>query len=132
MARVDQVRRTTYLDALPELVDPRDGRLHTTFNQTIAATGRLSSTNPNLQNIPVRSDTRPGDPRLLRRSAPGTRLLSADYSQVELRVLADIAGDDVLKAIFARGEDIHAATTAEMFDIPLDRVDKRQRDRGPR
>ena len=121
--------KNTYLDALPELVDPRDGRLHTTFNQTIAATGRLSSTNPNLQNIPVRSDTG-REIRACFVAPPGTRLLSADYSQVELRVLAHIAGDDVLKAIFARGEDIHTATTAEMFDIPLDRVDKRQRDRA--
>ncbi|CAA9502675.1 MAG: DNA polymerase I [uncultured Solirubrobacterales bacterium] len=121
--------KNTYLDALPELVDPRDGRLHTTFNQTIAATGRLSSTNPNLQNIPVRSDTG-REIRACFVAAPGTQLLSADYSQVELRVLAHIAGDDVLKSIFARGEDIHTATTAEMFDIPLDRVDKRQRDRA--
>ncbi len=121
--------KNTYLDALPELIDPRDGRLHTTFNQTIAATGRLSSTNPNLQNIPVRSDTG-REIRACFVAAPGTRLLSADYSQVELRVLAHIAGDDALKAIFARGEDIHTATTAEMFDIPLDRVDKRQRDRA--
>ena len=121
--------KNTYLDALPELIDPRDGRLHTTFNQTIAATGRLSSTNPNLQNIPVRSDTG-REIRACFVAPPGMRLLSADYSQVELRVLAHIARDEVLKGIFSRGEDIHTATTAEMFDIPLDRVDKRQRDRA--
>jgi len=121
--------KNTYLDALPELVDDRDGRLHTTFNQTATTTGRLSSTNPNLQNIPIRSDVG----REIRGCfvAPaGARLLSADYSQVELRVLAHIAGEDVLKEIFKRGEDVHTATTAEMFDIPLDRVDKRQRDRA--
>ena len=121
--------KNTYLDALPELVDDRDGRLHTTFNQTATTTGRLSSTNPNLQNIPIRSDVG----REIRGCfvAPeGTRLLSADYSQVELRVLAHIAGEEALKEIFKRGEDVHTATTAEMFDIPLDRVDKRQRDRA--
>ncbi|MBA3370038.1 MAG: DNA polymerase I [Thermoleophilaceae bacterium] len=134
VAKVEEWReltklKNTYLDALPELIDPRDGRLHTTFNQTIAATGRLSSTNPNLQNIPVRSDTG-REIRACFVAPPGTRLLSADYSQVELRVLAHIAGEDVLKEIFKRGEDIHTATTAEMFAIPLDRVDKRQRDRA--
>ncbi len=121
--------KNTYLDALPELVDDRDGRLHTTFNQTTTTTGRLSSTNPNLQNIPVRSDVG-REIRACFVAAPGSRLLSADYSQVELRVLAHIAGEDALREIFKRGEDVHTATTAEMFDIPLDRVDKRQRDRA--
>ncbi|MBA3422605.1 MAG: DNA polymerase I, partial [Thermoleophilaceae bacterium] len=121
--------KNTYLDALPELVDERDGRLHTTFNQTATATGRLSSTNPNLQNIPIRSDVG-REIRACFVAPEGTRLLSADYSQVELRVLAHIAGEDALKEIFKRGEDVHTATTAEMFDIPLDRVDKRQRDRA--
>ena len=121
--------KNTYLDALPELVDERDGRLHTTFNQTATATGRLSSTNPNLQNIPIRSDVG-REIRACFVAPAGTRLLSADYSQVELRVLAQIAGEDALKEIFKRGEDVHTATTAEMFDIPLDRVDKRQRDRA--
>jgi DNA polymerase I len=121
--------KSTYLDALPDLVDPRDGRLHTTFNQTATTTGRLSSTNPNLQNIPIRSDVG-REIRACFVAPPGRLLLSADYSQVELRVLAHIAGEDVLKDIFKRGEDVHTATTAEMFDIPLDRVDKRQRDRA--
>jgi DNA polymerase-1 len=121
--------KSTYLDALPELVNPRTGRVHTTFNQTATTTGRLSSTDPNLQNIPIRSEVG----REIREcfvAAPGSTLLSADYSQVELRVLAHIAGEDVLKGIFERGEDVHTATTAEMFDIPLDKVDKRERDRA--
>jgi DNA polymerase I len=118
----------TYLDSLPELVSD-DGRLHTTFNQTSTTTGRLSSTNPNLQNIPIRTDMG-REIRACFVAPPGTLLLSADYSQVELRVLAHIAGEDALKDIFKRGEDVHTATTAEMFGIPLHRVDKRQRDRA--
>ena len=120
--------KSTYLDALPELVGA-DGRLHTTFNQTSTTTGRLSSTNPNLQNIPIRSDVG-REIRACFVAPPGKLLLSADYSQVELRVLAHVAGEDVLREIFLRGEDVHTATTAEMFGIPLDRVDKRQRDRA--
>ena len=120
--------KNTYLDALPELVSD-DGRLHTTFNQTSTTTGRLSSTNPNLQNIPIRSDVG-REIRACFVARPGALLLSADYSQVELRVLAHIAGENALKDIFKRGEDVHTATTAEMFGIPLDRVDKRQRDRA--
>jgi DNA polymerase I len=134
VAKVEEWReltklKSTYLDALPELVDRRDARLHTTFNQTVTTTGRLSSTNPNLQNIPVRSDVG-REIRACFVAPEGTRLLSADYSQVELRVLAHIAAEEALKDIFRRGEDVHTATTAEMFDIPLDRVDKRQRDRA--
>ena len=103
--------KSTYLDALPELVDPVSGRIHTTFNQVTAATGRLSSTNPNLQNIPIRSDV--GRPiRSCFVAEPGDRLLSCDYNQVELRVLAHVAGEDVLRHIFASGEDVHAATAA--------------------
>ncbi|HLL86370.1 MAG TPA: DNA polymerase I, partial [Thermoleophilaceae bacterium] len=120
--------KSTYLDALPELV-ARDGRLHTTFNQTSTTTGRLSSTNPNLQNIPIRSDVG-REIRACFVAPAGARLVSADYSQVELRVLAHIAGENALRDIFKRGEDVHTATTAEMFGIPLDRIDKRQRDRA--
>jgi DNA polymerase-1 len=104
----------TYLVPLPELIDERDGRLHTTFNQAVAATGRLSTTNPNLQSIPIRT----GLGREIRSAfvaADGTRLLSADYSQVELRILAHISGEPVLREAFARGEDIHAATAAEVL-----------------
>ena len=106
--------KSTYLDALPELIDPDTGRLHTTFNQTATATGRLSSTNPNLQNIPIRTEE--GRPIRSCFVAPrGELLLSADYNQIELRILAHIAGEDRLKEIFSRGEDIHAATAAEVL-----------------
>jgi DNA polymerase-1 len=114
--------KSTYLDALPELVDPRDGRLHTTFNQTATTTGRLSSTDPNLQNIPIRTDVG-REIRSCFVAEEGALLVSADYSQVELRVLAHIAGEDALREIFARGEDVHAATSAEIFGVPLDHVD---------
>jgi DNA polymerase I len=106
--------KSTYLDALPDLIDPDTDRLHTTFNQTATATGRLSSTNPNLQNIPIRTEE--GRPIRSCFVAPrGQRLLSADYNQIELRILAQIAGEDALREIFARGEDIHAATAAEVL-----------------
>jgi DNA polymerase-1 len=106
--------RSTYVDALPQLVNPRTGRLHTSFNQTVAATGRLSSSDPNLQNIPIRTEE--GRPIRSCFVAPrGQRLLSADYNQIELRILAHIAGEDALREIFARGEDIHAATAAEVL-----------------
>ncbi len=106
--------KSTYVDALPALVDPATGRLHTSFNQTVAATGRLSSSDPNLQNIPIRSD----EGRRIRAAfiaAPGHRLMSADYSQIELRVLAHLSGDQALIDAFASGEDIHARTAAEVF-----------------
>jgi len=106
--------KSTYVDALPVLVDPRTGRVHTSFNQTVAATGRLSSSDPNLQNIPVRSE----EGRRIRAAfvaAPGHRLISADYSQIELRLLAHLAEDPVLIEAFARDEDIHARTASEVF-----------------
>jgi DNA polymerase-1 len=109
--------KSTYLDALPKFINPQTGRLHTTFSQTGARTGRLSSFNPNLQNIPI------GDEFGLRiRSAfvadPGCRLISADYSQVELRVLAHLADDPLLIEAFTHGEDIHARTAQEIFGVP--------------
>ncbi len=121
---------STYLDALPKQVDPRDGRVHTTFNQTGAATGRLSSTNPNLQNIPVRGELG----RQIRRAfVPGSKgdlLLVADYSQIELRVLAHLADDRGLKAAFESGADIHTATSARVFGLPEDQVDPATRSRA--
>jgi DNA polymerase-1 len=104
----------TYLGPLPGLIDPADGRLHTTFNQTVASTGRLSTTNPNLQAIPIRTELG-REIRSAFVSEPGHRLLSADYSQVELRILAHVSGEPKLREAFARGEDIHAATAAEVL-----------------
>ncbi|MGH2922514.1 MAG: DNA polymerase I, partial [Solirubrobacterales bacterium] len=121
--------KSTYLDALPELIDPDTGRIHTTFNQTATATGRLSSTNPNLQNIPIRTEE--GRPiRSCFVARRGHRLLSADYNQIELRILAQIAGEDALKEIFARGEDIHAATAAEVLGADLDKVSPGERSKA--
>ena len=113
---------STYLDALPALIDPVDGRLHTTFSQTVAATGRLSSTNPNLQNIPIRTPLG-REIRACFVAEPGNVIVSADYSQVELRVLAHIAGEDVLRAIFRRGEDVHTATASEILGVAPEDVD---------
>jgi DNA polymerase I len=121
--------KNTYLDSLPDLIDPGTGRVHTTFNQASTTTGRLSSTNPNLQNIPIRTEV--GRPvRACFVAAEGARLLSADYSQVELRVLAHVAEEEVLKAIFRAGEDVHAATAAEVFEIERDEVDVGQRSKA--
>jgi DNA polymerase-1 len=120
---------STYLDALPELIDPRDGRLHTTFSQVTAATGRLSSTNPNLQNIPIRTALG-REVRACFCAEEGNLLVSADYSQVELRVLAHIAGEDVLKEIFRRGEDVHTATAAEVLGVERDQADPGSRSKA--
>ena len=112
----------TYLEPLPNWIDPADGRLHTTFLQTNASTGRLASINPNLQNIPIRTETG----RVIRQcfiAEPGNVLLSVDYSQVELRVLAHIAGEDVLREIFKRGEDVHTETASAVFELPPERLD---------
>jgi DNA polymerase-1 len=112
----------TYLEPLPTWINPDTGRLHTTFQQTNTATGRLSSINPNLQNIPIRTETG----RVIRQcfiAEPGNVLLSVDYSQVELRVLAHIAGEDVLKDIFRRGEDVHTETASAVFGLPAEQLD---------
>ncbi len=117
----------TYLGPLPELISPVDGRLHTTFNQAVAATGRLSTSNPNLQAIPVRSDLG----RQIRSAfiaEEGTRLLSADYSQVELRILAHISGEPVLRESFEHGEDIHRRTAAEVLGKDPATLTKDERD----
>jgi DNA polymerase-1 len=116
----------TYIDALPALVDPRSGRLHTTFNQAVAATGRLSSSDPNLQNIPIRSELG----HRIRNAFvadPGYQMVSADYSQIELRVLAHFSQDPAFLYAFAAGQDIHRRTAAEVFNVALDAVSGEQR-----
>jgi DNA polymerase I len=116
----------TYIDALPALVDPRTGRLHTSFNQAVAATGRLSSSDPNLQNIPIRSELG----RRIRNAFvadPGYQIVSADYSQIELRVLAHFCQDPAFLDAFAAGQDIHRRTAAEVFNVALDAVTSEQR-----
>jgi DNA polymerase-1 len=121
---------STYLEALPRLVDPRDGRVHTSFNQAVAATGRLSSSNPNLQNIPVRSELGRQIRRAFVPGEGGQVLLCADYSQIELRILAHLSGDEGLREAFATGHDIHTATAARVFGLPEDAVDPALRSRA--
>ena len=111
----------TYIDALPQLVNPATGKIHTTYNQTVTATGRISSTNPNLQNIPVRSE----DGREIRKAFiadPGCLFMSADYSQIELRLMADMSGDPDMVGAFNAGEDIHRSTAAKVYQVPVDEV----------
>jgi len=118
--------KSTYVDALPSMIDPVTGRIHTLFNQAITATGRISSSEPNLQNIPIRTEMG----RRIRQAfvAPeGFAILSADYSQIELRILAHISKDETLKNSFVQGVDIHARTAAEVFDTPLEMVTEDQR-----
>ncbi|MBN1424982.1 DNA polymerase I [Candidatus Fermentibacteria bacterium] len=121
--------KNTYVDALPKLADSVTGRIHTSFNQTVTATGRLSSSNPNLQNIPIRTELG----RRLRRAfvaPPGHVLMSADYSQIELRILAHLCGDEGLAEAFASDEDIHRSTAARILDIPVAEVTHEQRSRA--
>ncbi len=123
--QLDKIKGT-YVEALPALINPQTGRVHTSFNQTGASTGRLSSSEPNLQNIPVRTDVG----RQVRRAfiAPeGYLLLDCDYSQVELRLLAHLSRDPELMGAFHRGEDVHASTAAAVFGVPLASVTKEQR-----
>ncbi len=113
--------KSTYVDALPKLVHPLTGRIHTQLNQTVAATGRLSSTEPNLQNIPIRGEMG----QRIREAfiaAPGNVLLSADYNQIELRLLAHLSGDPKLLEAFKNGDDVHTRTAMELFDLPKDHV----------
>ncbi len=118
---------STYIDALPQLVNPVTGRVHTSFNQAVTATGRLSSTNPNLQNIPVRTELGRRIREAFVPSAPDRVILSTDYSQVELRLMAHLSGDEALIEAFRHGEDIHRATAARLFNIPLPEVTDEQR-----
>ena len=118
--------KSTYIDALPALVNGRTGRVHTSFNQTGAATGRVSSNDPNLQNIPVRTELG-RQVRTAFVAPPGTHLLSADYSQVELRVLAHLCGDEGLVAAFRADEDIHNATASTVFGVPVEELTKDHR-----
>jgi len=118
--------RGTYVDALPELIHPETGRIHTSWHQVTVVTGRLSSSDPNLQNIPVRTALG-GSIRRAFVAPPGYDLLAADYSQMELRVLASLSGDEALRAVFAAGGDIHAATAATLFDKAPEEIDSNER-----
>ena len=122
--------KSTYLDALPALVNPKDGLIHTSYNQAVTATGRLSSNNPNLQNIPVRT----AQGREIRRAfvprSEAYTLLAADYSQIELRIIAHLSQDPAMVADFNLGHDIHAATAAKVFHVPMKEVTKEQRSRA--
>ncbi|MBU6952676.1 DNA polymerase I [Hahella sp. HN01] len=118
--------KSTYTDKLPEMINPRTGRVHTSYQQAVAATGRLSSSDPNLQNIPVRNE----QGRRIRQAfiAPkGCKLISADYSQIELRIMAHLSGDEGLLKAFSEGLDVHQATAAEVFNVAFDEVSSEQR-----
>lgn len=119
--------KSTYVDPLPTLVDPKDGRVHTSYMQTVTATGRLSSNNPNLQNIPIRSERGREIRKAFIARSSDYLLLSADYSQIELRIIAALAKDPNMIDSFKRGEDIHKATASKVFHVPLDEVTKEQR-----
>jgi len=120
---------TTYVSTLPNYINAQTGKIHTTYNQTVTATGRLSSSNPNLQNLPIRSERG----QLIRRAViadEGCQLLSADYSQIELRLMAHMSGDQHLVEAFLQGQDIHAATAAKIFHKPIEQVTKEERRRA--
>ena len=117
---------STYITTLPSYINPATGKIHTTYNQTVTATGRLSSSNPNMQNLPIRSERG----QLIRRAViadPGCKILSADYSQIELRLMAHFSQDEHLLYAFRNGQDIHAATAAKIFKVPIELVSKEQR-----
>jgi DNA polymerase-1 len=118
--------KSTYTDKLPEMINPRTGRVHTSYHQAVAATGRLSSSDPNLQNIPIRT----AEGRRIREAfvpEPGFRIVSADYSQIELRIMAHLSGDDHLLKAFAEGLDVHRATAGEVFGVQPAEVSDEQR-----
>ena len=121
--------KSTYTDKLPKLINPSTGRVHTSYHQAVAATGRLSSSDPNLQNIPIRTE----EGRRIREAfiaAPGYKLLAADYSQIELRLMAHLSGDERLVEAFKQGKDVHSATAAEVFEVGLEEVNLEQRRRA--
>ncbi len=118
---------STYIDPFPSYVSPRDGRVHTTFNQALTATGRLSSSNPNLQNIPIRTEQGREIRRAFVPQSPDSVIMSADYSQIELRIMAHLSGDTHLLAAFKEGTDVHAATAAKIFRVPIGEVSADQR-----
>jgi len=122
--------KSTYLDALPALVNPKDGLIHTSYNQAVTATGRLSSNNPNLQNIPVRTEKGREIRRAFVPRSEQYTLLAADYSQIELRIIAHLSQDPAMVADFNLGHDIHAATAAKVFHVPMSEVTKEQRSRA--
>jgi len=122
-----QKLKSTYVDALPELINPNTGKLHTSFNQTVTATGRLSSSDPNLQNIPIRTEIGRSIRKAFIAGGRGNVILSADYSQIELRVMAHISGDEGMTEAFRHGEDIHATTAARVFGVELDDVSRDMR-----
>ena len=114
--------KSTYVDALPSLVHPTTGRVHTSFKQDVAATGRLSSTDPNLQNIPIRTETGREIRAAFTADPKGWKLLTADYSQIELRVLAHYSRDEALIRAFVEDQDIHALVASEVYEVPLEQV----------
>ncbi len=122
-----QKLKSTYVDALPLMVNPRTGRVHTSYNQAVAATGRLSSNNPNLQNIPIKTDRGREVRKAFIARDEDHLLLSADYSQIELRIIADISKEENMLDAFARGIDIHTATAARVYGVAIDQVDATQR-----
>ncbi len=119
--------KSTYVDALLQLINPFTGRLHTSYNQTVAATGRLSSSDPNLQNIPIRTDLGKQIRKAFIPGKPDYYILDADYSQIELRIMAHLSGDKTLQETFAKDLDVHTATAAQIFDIPLNKVNQDHR-----
>lgn len=121
--------KSTYTDKLPQMINPATGRIHTSYHQAVTTTGRLSSSDPNLQNIPIRNE----EGRRIRKAfiaQAGYKIVAADYSQIELRIMAHLSGDTDLKAAFAAGKDIHRSTAAEIFAVPLDQVSSEQRRRA--
>jgi DNA polymerase-1 len=119
--------KNTYVEALPKEVNQKTGRIHTTFSQSVAATGRLSSNNPNLQNIPIRTERGRQVRKAFIARDKNYTLLAADYSQIELRLIAELSGDTVMKESFMHGEDIHKATAAKVFNVPIEEVTRTQR-----